>query len=600
MSITKTFDFSVPGDYTYDSSKIYVNSSQATLKLSDNPEQIFPITFASDVGFVYDNTKAEFVGGKLQQKDQRPSTAICGATYTDSLNLSWGADAFISLAHTAIGSPVLNSGKVNCPDGNNGLYYSDALIGNLGNTGTIKVKYTPNYSVAPSTNAGIIALRQGETTTDEIVISNSPSGNNLRITTPTLAAVVLGAWNPVAGQEYVFELQWGAGLIRLFIDGVQIGTDKVLASRGTGATRLYLGSGAIYPYANGQFNDLEVFTDLQQNASYTVPEKSYASTIITTPELSYTGAGTLVSFDEFTTTESGSPKFTIQIGRSGDYLYWNGSSWAISDGTYNQATGSILFNSNCPNLPVIGEIYGQYKIFFEESNIQSCLENVTSMLTAQIYSTDCPTIKNTDVIKTQGITSIAIVDTGDTVFSIKYTIEVDGIEKYWNGSSWAISEGFVESNSSEQIESNISTLNLSSGSDIRFVAYLCSTNGASTPVLSSIEIIYDFYGGTAIKPDLCVVWGHIHDITDEASENVTVQVQSENVSGYQDEILVTTTPKTITPDSTGYWEVSLFASEDLSPVTNYNFLFSGVKFSLYKTKIIPQEPSKNFLKLEDE
>ena len=56
-------------------------------------------------------------------------------------------------------------------------------------------------------------------------------------------------------------------------------------------------------------------------------------------------------------------------------------------------------------------------------------------------------------------------------------------------------------------------------------------------------------------------------------------------------------PKNIRPNTNGYWEIGLFKSSELDPVTDYKFQFSGYKFKLSEEKTIPDLTNVNYLEL---
>jgi len=86
--LTKKIDFLLSGEFTHDPSEINFSGLAAELALKANPGQIFNQPFDSDTGFSYDSALIEFVAGSLQQKDQRPSDATFGATFTSAIDIS--------------------------------------------------------------------------------------------------------------------------------------------------------------------------------------------------------------------------------------------------------------------------------------------------------------------------------------------------------------------------------------------------------------------------------------------------------------------------------------------------------------------------------
>jgi len=70
---------------------------------------------------------------------------------------------------------------------------------------------------------------------------------------------------------------------------------------------------------------------------------------------------------------------------------------------------------------------------------------------------------------------------------IQYIITTNGVWKYWNGTSWTISNGnWTQSNSASDIATHISTIG--SSGNFTFKAILHSTDGTYTPYLDNIEI----------------------------------------------------------------------------------------------------------------
>jgi hypothetical protein len=71
---------------------------------------------------------------------------------------------------------------------------------------------------------------------------------------------------------------------------------------------------------------------------------------------------------------------------------------------------------------------------------------------------------------------------------IKYSVTTNGTWKYWNGSTWAISNGnWTQSNNVSDINSHINTLGNSG--NFTFMAVLHSTDGTYTPYLDNIQVL---------------------------------------------------------------------------------------------------------------
>lgn len=503
MSAEITYLFDNPANFIFDSDKIDISGGEGKLKLVDNPGQDFVEDFVDDTDFVYDNTKAIFVGGALRQKDQRPIGATFGATFTNDIDGSWGDGVLTGIP---VGGASVAGGKLVC-DQSDIRYaeYNAALNGNSGSVGCIRFLYTPRYNGAPGINIGLIGESNGVSIPNCLFLQHTSSGQFwFTLYCGVVATVSINAaWFPVLDTEVEIEINWDtiSGSSRVFIDGVQHGT----TSTGTGTRSAVSDSikiGSIYNPAgfvsNALFDDVLFFDSVQHTANYTpgyiVPENDYVETTVVCPEMEYIGPGALVSFDNFLTTQIGIPKYTLQIGRSGNYLYWDGATWSVSDGSYAQSTSKADFIANLSSLPVLCEIYGQFKIHFTDSSTISSIAELTASLTAQIYPVDSPTIQIAQGFRTEELLDFVETVTKTGSDEIKYILEKDSDWYYWSGAAWVVSdETYTQSNTVAEIIANIATFTTSS---ICFSVkmFLHSSDGCSTPSIQELKITFDFSG----------------------------------------------------------------------------------------------------------
>lgn len=467
--------------YEYDDTLVTFDDFYARVAFQNNPGNVFTQDFSSSSGFDYDTSLVEFIGGKVQQKDQRPANSVIAAKFNSSFNANWGADS-INLTATQNGIPTLLDGKLVC-SGTQGIYYSDSKIGELSGDFVIKFKYTPNYTTGPATNVNLISLSQITGSTDQILLFHSPSGNNLRITANGLSAEVFDVWMPEAGNEYIFELICISNQISLYVNGIKIGSTKTISpGQGSTANRLWIGAYTnVYNTANGSFDEVIVYSTAPQTITYVIPDNTYSEALIVLPEMEYTGVGALVSFDSFTTTETALPRWTLEIGRSGNYLYWNGSAWVNSNNTYAQATSSSDLNTNGSSLPIIGQIYGKFRLYFPSSNDLHSIDLLEVSLTAQVYSTSNPTITTKTKMKVKDLYSL--IPIVSSVGNIRFLIEWNDSAFYWNGSAWITSDGtYSQSNTYSDINNNLSLLDAEDEDEFRFIVFLNSDGSQATYV----------------------------------------------------------------------------------------------------------------------
>ena len=696
LTFNQTYDNDT--GFTYNSSEAEFTGGQVQQKLNDRTGLTFNQPFTNDTGFIYDSAKAEFTGGLVRQIDQRPANSIVGATYTSSLNANFGADGFVDLTGNTVGSPTIDTNRLACLGyANNSVYYSDTLIGNLSGDFVIKFKYTPNYTTAPAQNTQIIELSTGSGATDRVTIFNSPSGNNLRITATGLSAQTFGAWSPVSGTVYTFEVHCVSNSVTLFVDDVQIGGAKVISpSQGTSAVRLYVGAGTLYSVANGYWEDVILYSTASQTSSYTVPESAFLESKVECPQFSYTELGNIQGFTNFATTENNTPRYVIND------LYYSGG-WVSSNGTYAQASSASDILTNIATLPasdtvdidvifgdgssqmdvddltltytgqevlatkvelpqfiysgggaiqaftnyassetgspkyVLNDLYynsgwvssdGSYAqsntvaeiltniatlpasdtldidITFDAStSTQSAVSDTTMTYTGQIYPTDDPTIQVNAGFQSDNICSYTDTSTITGLDNIRIIFNVDSVEKYWNGSAWVDSDGtYAQSNPKSDLTSTVTQQLLSTGALIKLKWFLHSDDGSTTPDITQAVLAYSYYPGGQTLPTRTVLYGFVHDVDNGVESSVTITAKLKTDGKYNNEIQYTLDEITATPDSTGYWDMSIVNNANMlnlngvyDPVYQITFTFASRTVTYEIT--LPNETAVNFVTL---
>ena len=512
MTIETTISYDTPADFTYDAAKIDV-TTVAKLKLGNNPSQSFSQAFASDSGFVYDNTKAEFTGGVVQQKDQRPAGVMCGATYTTDINLNWGGGV---LTGTAFGGAGVAGGKLVLTGGTKYVSYNPVGNANSYQTGCIRLRYTPNYSGTPAAISQMIMIAQsGSNATNMIDISHSSSGGNITATIFNSAGASLGnvsaVWSPVSGTEYEIEFNWDitTGASRLFIDGVQVGS--TLAATGTRSGTIgtfYIGAyQSATRLANASFNDVEIFSTVQHTANYTpgytVVETIYGNNSVTLPLFTYPGVGSLQAFSGFTTTEVGSPRYVLN-GK-----YYSGG-WIASDGSYAQASPKATILTNIATLPASSTL--DIDLVFDNSTTIQSVSQLDATYTGQIYPTDNPKITVAVGLGMTALVDFDAVETKPAGSEIKYTGKYQSLEYYVAGGALALSNGtYAQASTKAELQAALAvgSLDISPDSTVQIIAHL-NSNGTALPELTSVTLDYNFFA-VNLGVDLCEVYGYIMD-----------------------------------------------------------------------------------------
>jgi len=230
MSFTETVNYDDAGDFTFDSGKIDVPSGgPAALELVTTTENESE-DFADDTGFTYDNSKAEFTGGQVQQTTQ----VSADTTFLANWGTDENADFVInggSTTGTLVGNAVWDSGDGGRIDNTNlgtSYVHYDAAASDIdpGQVGCVRIIYKPDYSGNPGSHQRLFTFGDPSGSTDNSLMVDHIRNGSLRMwirDQNNVSVTVAGAaWSPVAGTAYELELNWdlNTGSHRLFLDGV--------------------------------------------------------------------------------------------------------------------------------------------------------------------------------------------------------------------------------------------------------------------------------------------------------------------------------------------------------------------------------------------
>lgn len=553
------------------------------------------------MGFIFDATNVEFVGGVVAQLPQ--IKAILAANYNSGFDANWKVTP-ANITATLNGNPTRMNGKVVCT-GIQGLYYDIA-------SNTIeshKFKYTPNYNISPLSNVNLLTIYNGTNNNDRFLLTHSPSGNTLRFTLENsiggsvinVDTAVGAAFTPTAGQEYEFEVVINsiAGTVRLFVDGNLHGTNTPgVWTRGTSLTRFYLGaSPAIYNVAQASFDDYYAFYDAQHTESYvpgyTVSDFKCLASNVDMPAFVHTGLGSVLSLMSITTIQKEFPQYSIKLN-AGNYQYWNGTDWVDSDATYAQSNDAATINTNISSLVATGITFVFIRIHFTNTTTSNNVDNLIVNYNGNtLYPITDPIITPVTSISQDALNSFITVLTSTGLDSIQFVLKLDNINKYWNGTVWIDSDGtLAQTNDITTIQTNLSSFT-TRGSLVP-VIYLHSDNGLTTPNIDDIVITYDFFGGVTTPENVCLVWGYLYDEINIPVGNANIIVIP-NQYGTINDKTIDTNPTTVVTDNTGYWEIPLIETQTALDTWAYEFNINGFK----SRKFIPNTISARFNDLID-
>ena len=550
----------------------------------------FNQAFTSDVGFTYDSANVEFVGGILQQKDQRPVASLVGATYTSTKDLSWASGG--TLAAIDVGTPVLSGGKLVClGGGNNGVRYDGAPeVGtSAGNIGAVRFRYTPNYSGTPAANYNLIEFSPPSGNAGRMLILHSASGGTLRLTAYTSAGTVKhsavvfgGAWSPVAGTEYELELNWDtiAGTVRLFVNGVLQGAMPVSSyDRGTAATRMHVGAGTVYPATDASFNDVLVFSAAQHTSNYTpgysVVENVYATSKADLPLFNYTGPDSITSLSSLITTEVGNVRHVI------GNRYWNGSSWVASNGSYAQANDKATVNANLAVYPLSDpQTSLQLAVVFSDTNSQENLDDLTMNYAGDFYFTS-GNLETSSALQVQSLSIFASIINEALGAQLRFILNINSELKYWNGVAWVASNGSIsQANTSADLNDNLDALSFGVNSSLKLMVVMSTSNDEVSPEIDQMTLVFDL-GGVSQSLEFCTVWGYYKDIVGNPISGAKVKFSLKKPSNSYAEAAnnIINGSVEVTTDANGYFEVDLVRSSEFEGTTPQKYVMNISKTS---------------------
>lgn len=177
------------------------------------------------------------------------------------------------------------------------------------------------------------------------------------------------------------------------------------------------------------------------------------------------------------------------------------------------------------------------------------------------YSTDNPTIMVNASTLIDGISLLSEVAT-KVDSEVKYTINFGGVDKYWTGAAWATSDGtYSQANTAADVNTNVGTLDLSTGGTFKLKVFLHSDAGYSTPLLTSNSLDYSFFISASL-PNECIIYGWVLDSKGEGVSGAEI-ITSISAPFFHGENLISDSNSSIT-NSDGYWEMSLVETETVT------------------------------------
>jgi hypothetical protein len=560
---TTSYNFATPSDFTLDN--VEITDLVAYLQPVNNPSQSFSQPLTSSSGFTFNSSYTAISGGLLSQIDQRPANESFFASLSTGPNANWTSGT--SVTGTLTGTTSFSGGKLVL--GADGLASWADPTGLQ--TGTVRVRYTPEYTGNPSDLQTICVVGQtinpgGAGGQNSICLQHKSSGvfqlTFFNSSSVDVGGVVLGTPSLVAGTEYEIELDFDltGGATRVFLNGAQFGATQTTTFTRTATNYLQIGSSA--NTENFSVRNVECFTTVQHTSNYTAPSPLPSTTIyqadtITFPTFTYSGVGNIQAFTSATITDANSPGYVL------NGLWWNGSSWATSNLTYAQSNPASTISSNIGTLPISNTL--TVTAITQSSNMQETITGPVAFgYTGQIYGNG--SITTSSPFTADQISNFSSVFSESGSDTVLFGFLVNDQLMWWNGSAWADSNGTAaQLNTLATVQANVSSLlNIELGSYVQIFVLLTSGTGATTPNVTSFMVTYTFHAPAPSLPNLCNVFGYIYDLTGTPIQGVTVTFKLSALNtGYYilaGQNLIGQSSVQVTTDITGFFQAYLVQS----------------------------------------
>lgn len=590
MSIELNFPFTTPSNYVYDSDKVEITGSKAKLKEYD-PSGEWTEDFVDDTDFTYDNMKAEFTGGKCQQKDTSPEGCVFQATFQTDEDADFGVG---NLNGGLIGGASWDAGGYMDLTGRSGkqLTFNGDNFEDLAGSGARGcIRFKVNLQSTSPINQ-ILELSGGGGNANAIIVSLiGTTATVVLYDSSNTAHTFYGYGIPTSGW-HVWEINFDFdGTSRLFVDGVSEGSLNTSSWTRTNnvGTFYWGGRGSSQDF---YIDDIVLFDDVVHTSShadelpYSYNITKYLETSVTCPQFDYAGIEDLQSFDSFSITENGSPKFIVND------KYWDGGAWASSDGTYAQASSKSDVNTNIGTLTTSNTMI--VKVVFPASNTNSDVDDLQIDYTGQTYYTDNPTIVLNATFRNEALDGFTETSTKPANTEVKYILKKGTSWYYWTGSAWIESDlTYAKSNTETEVIANIATLVVNKKT-VKLGMFLHSEAYDETPELDIVSITFNFTGAIPDEIETCIVWGYTYDLLGYVSQDLVYVELVNNIVRYKQNIIIRKERhKTTIPDDNGYFDFTLVENENMYGKQQYVIMVGDRIFYIS----VPNQDAINIVEL---
>lgn len=218
----------------------------------------------------------------------------------------------------------------------------------------------------------------------------------------------------------------------------------------------------------------------------------------------YSSAGSLLVNQDVAWSPVAGQDYVLELGfntSTGNYYFFiNGVSQTITGSTGTRTDTTALFRVGAGTS---GSATSNPEFWLSAVQVFNTVQNTATHTTPLIplYSTDNPRVALTTGVTVGELSAFSESATKPTGTEIKYIIDVNGTEKYFNGTAWATSDGtYSQANTASEVNTNATTL-ISESSTLKVIALLNTTDNQETPELVSVTLtdIGDLVSGTTYR-----------------------------------------------------------------------------------------------------
>lgn len=270
----------------------------------------------------------------------------------------------------------------------------------------------------------------------------------------------------------------------------------------------------------------------------------------------------------------------------------SGASRLFIDGVQLGATstsiGTRIENQNRFNIGISHSLNGVTSVKIDYLQLFSEVQNTanhTPISTLETYDKVFQGIINKATISTGSLIGFYACELNGNTES-KYVINLNAVDYYWSGSAWVTSSGSAQSNTADDVNTNIATFAINSSDDVLFKAYIRSVDGYDNPKLDSILIDYSSAPAEPGALSECIVTSVFKDSKGDAIVGATVKFIP-NAFWYDQTYVFEET--ITTTDANGEISISIVETASSNATMNIRIEYKNGTVVLYKNKIIPNQ-----------